>query len=139
LIAINHGSASNLHKTDEKDSFYQIKWRQKADLPVPVFAPGIAVIDDKIFVVGGSTIENESQSASDKVYVFDLNKNSWGMASPLPKGIQFPGVAFIDNRIYVIGGCDKEFKEYSSVYEGTFQSPSTTNMDSTRQKDNFSP
>jgi hypothetical protein len=34
------------------------------------------------------------------------------------KGIQFPGVAFIDNRIYVIGGCDKEFKAYDSVYEG---------------------
>ncbi len=95
-------------------------WESLPDLPVPILAPGVAVIEGKIFIIGGSTIENGSQGASDKVYVFDTNKNSWGTASPLPKGIQFPGVAFIDNRIYVIGGCDKEFGAYVSVYEGIF-------------------
>ena len=95
-------------------------WESLPDLPVSIFAPGIAVVEDKILVVGGSMIENESQVASDRVYVFDVSKNSWGMASPLPKGIQFPGVAFIDDRIYVIGGCDKEFNAYDSVYEGVF-------------------
>jgi N-acetylneuraminic acid mutarotase len=95
-------------------------WESLPDLPVPILAPGIAVIKGKIFVIGGSAIENGAQSASDKVYVYDVDKNRWGMASPLPKGIQFPGVAFIDNRIYVIGGCDKEFKAYDSVYEGRF-------------------
>jgi N-acetylneuraminic acid mutarotase len=95
-------------------------WESLPDLPVPILAPGIAVIKGKIFVIGGSAIEGESQVASDKVYVFDEEKNDWGAASPLPKGIQFPGVAFIDDRIYVIGGCDKEFKAYDSVYEGIF-------------------
>jgi len=95
-------------------------WESLSDLPVPILAPGIAVISGKIFVIGGSTIENGAQMASDKVYVFDVDKNSWGTASPLPKGIQFPGVAFIDDRIYVIGGCDKEFKAFDSVYEGIF-------------------
>jgi N-acetylneuraminic acid mutarotase len=95
-------------------------WESLPDLPAPILAPGVAVIEGKIFVIGGSTVENGSQTTSDKVYVFDTNKNSWGTASPLPKGIQFPGVAFIDDRIYVIGGCDKEFKAYDSVYEGIF-------------------
>jgi N-acetylneuraminic acid mutarotase len=95
-------------------------WESLPDLPAPILTPGIAVIKEKIFIIGGSTMEDGSQLASDKVYVFDVKSNSWGMASPLPKGIQFPGVAFIDNRIYVIGGCDKEFKAYKSVYEGIF-------------------
>lgn len=95
-------------------------WESLPNLPVPILAPGIAVIKEKIFIIGGSTIEEGAQAAGDKVYVFDVKKNSWETASPLPKGIQFPGVAFIDNRIYVIGGCDKEFKAYDSVYEGIF-------------------
>jgi len=95
-------------------------WESLPDLPAPILAPGIAVIEERIFVIGGSTIEEGSQAASDKVYVFDVKRNSWGMASRLPKGIQFPGVAFIDKRIHVIGGCDKEFKAYDSVYEGMF-------------------
>jgi N-acetylneuraminic acid mutarotase len=93
-------------------------WESLPNLPVPILAPGIAVIEGKILVIGGSTIINGSQTASDKVYVFDTSKNSWGTATSLPKGMQFPGVAFIDDRIYVIGGCDKEFKAYDSVYEG---------------------
>jgi N-acetylneuraminic acid mutarotase len=93
-------------------------WESLPDLPVPVLAPGVAVIEGKIFIIGGSTIKGESQEASDKVYVFDTNRNRWGTASPLPKEIQFPGVAFIGDRIYVIGGCDKEFNALDSVYEG---------------------
>lgn len=95
------------------------KWESLPDLPVPIFAPGIAVIQGKIFVIGGSTITNDAQEASDKVYVFDTSRNTWGMATPLPKGIQFPGVAYIDNRIYVVGGCDEEFNAFDSVFEGS--------------------
>ena len=99
-------------------------WESLPDLPVPILAPGIAVIKGKIFVIGGSAIENGAQTASDRVYVFDVSKNSWGTSTRLPKGIQFPGVTFIDDRIYVIGGCDKEFKAYAGVYEGILSASS---------------
>ncbi len=93
-------------------------WESLPDLPVLVLAPGVAVIEGKIFIIGGSAIKGESQEASDKVYVFDTNRNRWGTASPLPKGIQFPGVTAIGDRIYVIGGCDEKFTAFDSVYEG---------------------
>jgi N-acetylneuraminic acid mutarotase len=93
-------------------------WESLPELPVPLLAPGLAVIKEMIFVLGGTTIENGSRAASDKVYVFDTGKNKWRTASPLPKRIQFPSVAEMDNRIYVIGGCDSEFNAYDSVYEG---------------------
>jgi len=96
-------------------------WESLPDLPVPIFAPGIAVIQGKIFVIGGSTITNGTQEASNRVYVFDTSTNTWGTATPLPKGIQFLGVAFIDNRIYVVGGCDEEFNAFDSVFEGSMR------------------
>lgn len=95
-------------------------WESLSSLPFPILAPGIAVLGEKIFVVGGSTVENGARTASEKVCFFDTRRNLWGMGTPLPKRIQFPGVAAIDNRIYVIGGCDSEFNAYARVYEGTF-------------------
>lgn len=95
-------------------------WESLSSLPFPILAPGIAVVGEKIFVVGGSTIENGARIASEKVCFFDTRRNLWGMGTPLPKRIQFPGVAAIGNRIYVIGGCDSEFNAYASVYEGIF-------------------
>ncbi len=93
-------------------------WGSLPDLPVPILVPGIAVIGETIFVVGGLTGETGSTMASDKVCFFDVRGDRWGMATPLPKPVQFPGVAVIGDRLYVIGGCDKDFREYDSVYEG---------------------
>ena len=93
-------------------------WESLPSLPFPILAPGIAVVGEKIFIVGGSTIENDTRTASEKVCVYDTRRNLWGMGTPLPKRIQFPGVVAIDNRIYVIGGCDSEFNAFVSVYEG---------------------
>ena len=120
--AYDHNKDFGLSSALERYDFESKKWESLPNMPVAVLGPGIAVIEGKIFVIGGSTIKGESQDASDKVYVFDTNKKTWGMGSPLPKGIQFPAVAYIGNKIYVIGGCDKEFKAIVSVYEGTFRS-----------------
>lgn len=95
-------------------------WESLPDLPFPILGPGIAVIGEDIFVVGGLTEELGSSMASDKVCFFDVRRDRWAMASPLPKPIQFSGVAVLGDRIYVIGGCDQDFREYDSVYEGTF-------------------
>jgi N-acetylneuraminic acid mutarotase len=116
--AYDHRKKFGLSPALERYDFESESWESLQDMPAAVLGPGIAVFEGKIFVIGGSLIQKESQEASDKVYVFDVKKNSWGMASPLPKGIQFPAVAYIDGKIYVIGGCDQEFKAYDSVYEG---------------------
>ena len=119
--AYDHNKDFKLSFAFERYDLESKTWELLPDMPVAVLGPGIAVFEGMIFVIGGSTIKGESQEASDKVYVFDTNKKTWGMASPLPKGIQFPAVAYIDDRIYVIGGCDKEFNAIASVYEGRFE------------------
>jgi N-acetylneuraminic acid mutarotase len=116
--AYDHRKDFELSPALERYDFESETWESLPDMPAAVLGPGIAVIEGKIFVIGGSLIQGESQEASDKVYFFDVKKNSWGEAGPLPEGIQFPAVAYIDGRIYVIGGCDKEFKASARVYEG---------------------
>jgi len=116
--AYDHRKNYALSSAFERYDFESETWESLPAMPVAVLGPGIAVFEDKIFVVGGSTIQGESQDASDKVYVFDTAKNMWGEASPLPMGIQFPAVSCMDGRVYVIGGCDKEFKASASVYQG---------------------
>ncbi len=98
-------------------------WESLPDLPFPILGPGIAVVGENILVLGGSTLENGSQTASDKVFFYNVRRKRWERASSLPKHIMFAAVAVIDDRIYVIGGCDKEFREYDSVYEGIFVLP----------------
>jgi len=44
--------------------------------------------------------------------------------SSLPAKIQFPGTAVVNDRIYVIGGCNEEFQAYDSVYEGIIKEKS---------------
>lgn len=121
--AYDHNKDYMLSTAFERYDFESKTWESLPDMPVAVLGPGIAVFEGKIFVIGGSTIEGESQDASDRVYVFDTRKKTWGVASPLPKGIQFPAVTYIDDKIYVIGGCDKDFKAYDSVYEGILHGP----------------
>jgi N-acetylneuraminic acid mutarotase len=116
--AYDHRKDFGLSPALERYDFESETGESLPDMPAAVLGPGIAVFEGKIYVIGGSLIEEESQDASDRVYVFDVKKNSWGEANPLPQGTQFPAVAYIDGRIYVIGGCDKGFKAYASVYEG---------------------
>jgi len=98
-------------------------WESLPDLPFPILGPGIAVVGENILVLGGSTLENGSQTASDKVFFYNVRRKRWERAGSLPKHVMFAAVAVIDDRIYVIGGCDKEFREYDSVYEGIFVLP----------------
>ena len=122
LYAIGGATAQNEGRTIssalEKYDPGSNTWESLSDLPFPILGPGSAVVGEKIYVVGGSTIEDGIRKASDKVCFFDTRRNRWGMGTPLPKPIQFPGVAAIGDRIYVIGGCDSEFKAYDSVFEG---------------------
>jgi Kelch motif len=94
------------------------KWESLPNIPIPLLAPGVAVINERIFIIGGSTIENGAQAVSNKVFVYNVKKNNWELASSLPKGIQFAGVTCFDNKIYIIGGCDVDFNAFNSVYEG---------------------
>ena len=86
-------------------------------------------IGNKIYVVGGlikdmNPPEDSEQKiptkVTDTVEIYDIEENKWEMGKPLHDACQGVQVAAVDGKLYVIGGCDKEFKAFDTVYEGRF-------------------
>ena len=70
-------------------------------MPTRRFRPGVAALDNKIYVTGGSDDDYESMSSVD---CYDPDTNTW---SQLPN-MNIPrcghGLVSLDGRIYAIGG-----------------------------------
>lgn len=96
-------------KTDE--------WTTKSDLPIPLFAPGAVVVENKIVVLGGQNQKGKSLST---VFIYDIESDTWEKTTPLPKINCFAGCASVGNKIYIIGGTTSspDWIYYSDVYEG---------------------
>jgi uncharacterized repeat protein (TIGR01451 family) len=65
---------------------------------------GAARLNDKIYLVGGTS--STGSMASRAVNVYNPATNSWSNAAPLPDGVHSPGVAVLPdaNWLYVVGG-----------------------------------
>ncbi|XP_026199763.1 kelch-like protein 22 isoform X3 [Anabas testudineus] len=79
-------------------------WTPCAEGPVERAWHGTAAVNGRVYVFGGSNDERGYRRDVLKVVCFDPTVNSWSLLSPLPAGHGEPGVAVLDNRIYVLGG-----------------------------------
>ncbi len=80
----------------------QGRWVAKAPLPLPRSEMAWAVAHaDRMHLVGGY-----GEQRVDRPYhhVYDPARDAWVDAPPLPKGANHVGVAFLDGRLYAIGG-----------------------------------
>ena len=87
-------------------------WYKMAPIPEPVIAYASAVMDDKIFIIGGGPTTNVPHNATNIVQIFDPKLNQWTSGTPIPTGVVAAGSCSTHGlsaykRIYVIGG---EFK-----------------------------
>jgi N-acetylneuraminic acid mutarotase len=63
-----------------------------------------AVLDDKIYVVGGQG----SKVKKDKIMeVYDIKSDKWSKGTPLPEPLDHLGIASYDGKLYVVGGTHK--------------------------------
>jgi len=76
-------------------------WERLADMPQVRSEMVAAVIDEKIYVVGG--LSNTGR-ASNTVFVFDTNVESWSESTPMPISLHHAGAATNDGKLYVVGG-----------------------------------
>jgi len=74
---------------------------EPAELPLPRTEVASAVLDGRIVVAGGLTIDG---AASDRVDVYDPATNTWQVGPALPIGLHHSGMAALDARVYVAGG-----------------------------------
>jgi N-acetylneuraminic acid mutarotase len=91
-------------------------WSEMAPVPTSVASYVSAVVDGKIYIVGGRHADNwyrisspDNYSSTNIVQVFDPETNSWSQGTPLPyyitdiDGCATVGV-YAEKRIYVFGG-----------------------------------
>ncbi|CAK6950384.1 kelch-like protein 22 isoform X2 [Scomber scombrus] len=79
-------------------------WTECAEGPVGRAWHGMASVNGRAYVIGGSNDDYGYRRDVLKVACFDPKANSWSVLSPLPDGHGEPGVAVLDSRIYILGG-----------------------------------
>jgi len=78
-------------------------WTQKADMPTARYIPGSAVVDGKIYVIGGAPV---SHGATAAVEEYDLATDTWTRRTDMPTARQGAAAAAVDGVIYAIGGSE---------------------------------
>ena len=94
--------ATNENGSDEISFGILIKsWSAKASMPTPRSALCTAVIDGKIYAIGG--LKNEQATLS-VVEVYDPATDPWDTKTPMPTARCAIDCAVVDGKIYVFGG-----------------------------------
>jgi N-acetylneuraminic acid mutarotase len=84
-------------------------WSTMAPIPTPVSSYASAVLDGKIYIIGGRTATVKVKNATDLVQIFDPKTNRWTEGTPIPTGVSSAGACstsgvYAPKRIYVVGG-----------------------------------
>ena len=89
-------------------------WKALAPLPTKRGSVNAAVVDGKIFVIGGAGVHPGSKEtaihparphrAVSTNEVYDPATNTWEAKSPMPTSRNHAAVGVVNNKIYVIGG-----------------------------------
>ena len=83
-------------------------WTQKADMPTPRWGHTSAVVNDKIYIIGGGLSENSTAAEPilSTVEEYDPVTDIWTKKADMPtaRGWNSASSAVVDGKIYVIGG-----------------------------------
>lgn len=79
-------------------------WRGLPPLPEPRHHVGVAVVEDRLYAIGGFRGTPPVWAAVDEVRVLDLTRGGWSEAPPLPTPRGEHVSAVVAGKIYVIGG-----------------------------------
>jgi N-acetylneuraminic acid mutarotase len=75
-------------------------WSNGANMPQPRQAAGAALLDDKIYIVGGSDAKGKTKT----VDVYDPRTDQWDTVASLPEPRNHVGVSSFNGKLYVVGG-----------------------------------
>ncbi len=79
-------------------------WEYIASLPEPLRTNASAILEDRIYTMGGFNAPFPSPAVA-SFYEYDINTNTWTQLPDLPDPLFFAGAeGFEDSLIYIIGG-----------------------------------
>ncbi len=79
-------------------------WDTLAPMPTPRSSASAAVIDGKLYVVGGEDKRHPSRPVYDVLEVYDPATDTWTQKASMPTRRAGPGTAAVDGKLYVFGG-----------------------------------
>ena len=90
-------------------------WENKTEMPTTRQRPITNVVHDKIYIIGGFQYRDlpppQTTIGLDVNEVYDPKTDSWTIKKPIPITTSNPASATIDNKIYVIGGFQKNLNQ----------------------------
>lgn len=85
------------------------RWSKRADAPTPRNSAAVAVIDGKIYVVGGRQFSKNPDGTAQQVNVpnlevYDPQLDRWETLAPMPQAAGGLGATTVNGKLYVFGG-----------------------------------
>ena len=97
------GTGANGEPVLSVERFDGERWTEETTLPGEgLNAPAAALLDGKIYVIGG--FGTTTNVATADVRVYDLDTKTWSEAAPLPAARGGHAAAVLDGKIHVVGG-----------------------------------
>ena len=99
-------SASGLAKPAFSQAEGSGTWTTKASLAVGRAEIGVAALDGKVYVLGGTAQVGKDRPVWNSTLNsrYDPKSNVWQDEAPLPEGLSHIGAAALDGKLYAIGG-----------------------------------
>ncbi|MCL4429998.1 MAG: hypothetical protein M1167_04520 [Chloroflexi bacterium] len=101
LIALTLLPALNLNPAPAKADDTQSSWTSMTPMPTARGGVGIAVVNGKIYAIGGLNGNNQPVSTTEE---YDPQTNGWTSEMPMPTPRSGFAIAVYQNKIYCIGG-----------------------------------
>lgn len=126
LFAGHHPEATGGPLTDpafafsEKFAAKKNNWEEISPLPTPRFSLGNALVDEKIWVMGGGAFKENRFQNFDLIEIYNLEQERWEKESGLKLPWPSAGISACNwnNRVYVFGGNDgTKISNRSAVYD----------------------
>jgi formylglycine-generating enzyme required for sulfatase activity len=80
-----------------------VRWEVRADIPQHVYGHGGAVVQDKLYNIGGCETADWT-IISTKIQIYDYKTDTWSKAGDMPIDLGWPMVAVYGDNVYVFGG-----------------------------------
>ena len=93
------------------------RWQSRAALPDATHHAAAAVVDGRLFVIGGYTGGRVRWRATDAVYEYDAQRNSWQARAPMPTPRGALAVAVTAGRVHALGGAAERVSRAHEVYD----------------------
>jgi len=99
-------------------------WVTLEPLPTARMQFGVAVVDGKIYAIGG----NNYLTYYNVTEMYDPGTNTWATKASVPTARTNFGIAVVDNKIYVIGGGETKINEMYDPQTDTWETKTPMNI-----------